>query len=210
MEVTLVGPEGDKVMIKRVKDGKKFTISLDSLSQKSKDEVVAMLAELKNSYPPIESSVVIGKRRKHENGSSYMKKMVITGKITLTNKDRNHICPPCKASLVFIGQDQKDEDRFKVLSNQQLDITPTPKGASVETTAFVTSYDSDNKGAGNIGGFKYVGYLLVVFDQEGKILFTKTLYSKLREAMKHDVTFAKNMTTYKEELILNEAMKAEK
>ena len=69
------------------------------------------------------------------------------------------------------------------------------------------SYDSDNKGDGNIGGFKYEGYLLVVRDMEDKVLFTKTVYSKIKKALELDVSFADELSKLPTGTLLNDSLK---
>jgi hypothetical protein len=46
-----------------------------------------------------------------------------------------------------------------------------------------TQYDSDNEGQGNIGGYQYEDYILIMTDQDGKLLRTKTLNSNFEKAL---------------------------
>lgn len=210
MIITVVGPVGDdKVTIQRIKDRKQFTIPLDSLNEDSQKEVKKELKTISESYPELTSEVSISKRRKAENGSSYMKNMVISAKATVKIKKQNLTCPPCTASLIFIGQDQRTPDRYQVLSSQRFKFTPTAEGEILETKSFSTSYDSDNKGDGNIGGYKYKSYLLVVFDKDGKAILTKTLDSKIKKAIEGNMSFSKTMATYKKGTYLKDSMVAE-
>lgn len=206
MTVTLVSRQGDKVVIRRATDGKEFTISPDSLSDQSKALVTNKMKNLDLAYPPLNCDVTIGKRRKYDKGSYYMKQMEITAKITLTNEDYKIPCPPCTMNVIFVGQDQRDTDTFMVLSNQEFKVTPTEDDLVKETEPFVTRYDSDNKGEGNIGGFKYVGYLVVVTGAKNQIVHTKTIYTALKNAMEVDATYATKLKTYPANTRLNKDM----
>lgn len=207
MIVSLVSRQGEKVVIRRTSDNKEFAIDPSSLSKESETLVLDKMKALPVAIPPIESEISIGKRRKKDGNSDYMKQMEITSKITLTNKDYKIPCPDCTANIIFIGQDQKNTKEFKVLSNQQFTIKPTPKGAVQNTAPFNTRYDSDNKGEGNIGGHKYVGYLLVITGPDNEIVYTKTIYSNLRKALETDVSAAATIKTYPANTILGPDMK---
>jgi len=206
MKVSLVGKEGHKFIVRRVSDGKKFPIPPKMLSPESKQLLTDKFKALQAMYPEIEAAVSIGKRRASLNGSSYYKRMKVTGKVTLTNKEINRQCPPCSAHLIFIGQDQRDVNHFQVLSNQKFNITPTPKGTLFTAVPFTTSYDSDNKGSSNIGGYKYVGYLLVVLDKKKNVILTKTLHTKIKKAMTMSANLPKTMMKYAEGLVVDKSM----
>lgn len=204
--VTLLAKQGDKILIRRAKDKKEFAISPDSLSEESKKKILAKLESLDVSYPPLDSVISVSKRRRHDNDSHYMKAMTISAKVTVTNEDHKIPCPTCKANIIFLGQDQKYTKKFMVLSNQQVDITPTEHGYTFTSEPFITKYDSDNKGEGNIGGYKYVGYLLVVSSEDGKVLHTKTVYPRIKKALEMSATKASEMKALTGRTILNEEM----
>ena len=196
MIVTLLSRQGDKVVIRRSPDNKEFAISPDTLSAASKTMLMGKMDKLKVAYPPLSSTVSISKRRSPDGNSSYMKKMEIAAKVTITNKDYKIPCPTCTINVIFIGQDQRYPDQFAVLSNQKFNIDPSPKGTTIKTEPFITTYDSDNKGEGNIGGDKYVGYLVVLNDHEGKVIHTKTVYPGLKKALDIDSAAAELIKTY--------------
>jgi len=210
MIVSLVSKQGDKVVIKRASDNKEFTISPDSLSDESKKLLLEKMKTLKEAYPPLEASVTIGKRRKADNDSYYMKKMTITSKVTLENTDRDIPCPTCTMNIIFIGQSQKNTDEYLVLSNQAFEVKPTLKGITKETAPFATSYDSDNKGEGNIGGYKYIGYLVVVTGSDKEIILTKTISSVIKKALEIDASTAERIKSFPQNTKIGKDMKKAK
>ena len=204
--VTLVAKQGDKVLVRRASDSKEFAVSLDTLNEESQQNVMDKMKSLKDAYPPLELDVVLGKRRNRVSGSYYMKDMEITAKVTVTNKDHRIPCPECSADIIFIGQDQKDPDLYKVMSTQRRGVKPTEKGAVFDSTPFVTRYDSDNKGYNNVGGYKYVGYVLVVSDQDGKVLHTKATSGFIKKALDSSVTKVTDLMSYTEGAVLDKGM----
>lgn len=66
-------------------------------------------------------------------------------------------------SQADIGQNTSTPALFSVLSSQSFETTMKPvETFTKETEAFFTSYDSDNKGSGNVGGYQYFGYILAL------------------------------------------------
>jgi len=206
MIVELISRQGDKIEIKRLKDGKTFMISPDVLDAASQALIKEKIKTIKVVYPPLEADVVISKRRKKDNGSYYMTEMTTSAKVTVTNEDKQRTSPPCSCNIIFVGQSQQNTDRFKVLSNQAFDLTPTPKGSSFSSDSFDTQYDSDNKGNGNLGGYKYVGYLLIVAEKDESVILTKTLYSYIKKALNANTSFAATIREYDEGTILTKKM----
>ena len=196
---------GDKIKVKWLKDGRVLSFPLSRLSDDSQKEVLKKIKKSTSSYPPVEAEVSVGKRRK-SGSSSYMTSMTITSKVTVTNEDRNVTCPPCKCNIIFVGQSQRNTSKYVVLSNQAFTIEPTNRGALFESEPFVTTYDSDNRGVGNSGGYKYVGYLVVVADKKKHVLFSKTIYPALKKAIAKDSQLVAGMTKYETGTYMNKSM----
>lgn len=206
MIVSLMARQGDQVVLKRAKDGKEFTIDPSSLSEKSKKLILAKMKTLQVAYPPLEATVTIGQRR-NGSGDSWTRQVKVTSKITLINKDYKVPCPKCSMSIIFIGQDQTNKDRLKVLSNQNFQLTPTPKSQPVEGTPFLTDY---YRGYSDYG-YKYVGYLLVVTDPDNKrVIYTKTTSSLVRKALEANTMTAKNLKSYPQNTLINANMQKPK
>ena len=76
--------------------------------------------------------------------------------------------PPCRRSAgrsSSSGRTAARRSSIEVLSTQDVEASIKPGETFVkEMESFVTSYDSDNKGVGNVGGSQYVGYLLVLLE----------------------------------------------
>jgi len=186
MTVSVLSWKDGNYVIKRESDNKRFTISLDLLDAPSQKK--------------------FSKRRNDKGTSYYMKEMNVSGKVVLKNTDSGKLCPECTGRLIFIGQNQRETNLFNVLHNQKFKLTPTLKGVEFTTSTFKTSYDSDNKGEGNIGGYKYDGYLLVVLDKKENVILTKTLSSNIKKALDLHDDFAKKMMSYPANTILNKTM----
>jgi hypothetical protein len=191
MLVDLLAGNDKSVKIKRLKDGKVFSMLFSSLSEKSKKEIKEKLKTLKPEYPPLEVDVVIGKRSNSKSGSDYK---TITAKITVTNKSIKIQCPPCHCKIIFVGESQTYKDRFKLLINESFVLVPTDRGTMFEIEPFIAS------------SYKYKGYLLVVSDDEGRVLLTKTLLPEIKKAVATQANFVSKFIEYQEGAYLSESM----
>ncbi|MGJ8677776.1 MAG: hypothetical protein ACSHX0_09685 [Akkermansiaceae bacterium] len=205
--VSLISRQGDKALVKRMSDGKEFAISPDQLSESSKKELLTHLKKLAEQYPELEIDVVVSKRRNDRGYSA--EKMVVSSKVTVTNKDYKIECPPSKLTIVFIGEDLAHNGFYKVLSKQSTDITPTHKGSEFETEAFYIEYYDDNYYSYN-HGHKYVGYLAIITDNKGNVIEEKTVLSAMKKALEENANLAKNFLKYKKEDKLNQLMEKSK
>lgn len=172
-----------KVSVKRTKDQKKFEIPLSSLSEETVKMLKGMKDELPVALPDYELDFAVGKRRKKDGASSYMVNQTISGNITVKNASREIDSPEVKLNVIIIGEDQRDDELKKILTNQSFSVSPGRLGESeVELKEFVTRYDSDNKGTGNLGGHKYADYILLLTNANGEYLASKSLniaYAKM-------------------------------
>jgi len=192
MLVDLLAGNDKSVKIKRLKDGKVFSMPFSSLSEKSKKEIKKKLKTLKPEYPPLEADVVIGKRSTAKSRGYYSSYKTITAKITVTNKSREIPCPPCHCKIIFVGEGSKD--RFSLLINESFELVPIDRGTTFEIEPFITSY------------YKYKGYLLVVSDDEGRILLTKTLLPEIKKAIARQANFVSKFIEYPERTYLSKSM----
>ena len=194
MMVDLLAGNDKSVKIKRLKDGKVFSMPFSSLSQKSQKEIQQKLKTLKPEYPPLEVAVVIGKRSNSGSRSYYYgSSKTITAKITVTNKDRSTPCPPCHCNIVFVGESMSYKDRFSILSNQSFELVPIVRGTIFKSEP-ISSY------------YKYKGYLLVVSDDEGRVLLTKTLLPEIKKAMATEAKFVSKFIKFPKYTSLNKSM----
>lgn len=82
-----------------------------------------------------------------------------------------------------------------------------PNGDSTNTLEpFVTTYDSDNKGQGNVGGFQYTGYLLVFVNDKNEVIFNQTTDADIRKAIIANPSLLSTMAGYIKDTPLDEKM----
>ena len=184
IEIDVVSLSGDSVIFRREGNAKEYTVPVNQFDVASQESIRKVAAALPAVIPKIQADVVIGKRRKAMADSYYMVIQEITSTIKLTNPSKTDKVPPITGKIVFIGQNSKNPDLMKVLSVQGFETSiDTGKTVVKETDPFSTRYDSDNKGAGNIGGFQYYGYLLALLDAEGNVLLEQTTTGSFRIAL---------------------------
>lgn len=193
--------QGDKVIVKRMSDGKEFTLSSDMLNEESQKVLKKSAKNLQEAYPKLEITAIIGKRS--TNRSDYNSDVTTTAKVTVINKEYKLPCPPCKATVVFIGKDLQSKIFYEILSSQTFDITPSRTGAIFNTEPFINTYDDDGDYS---HGSKYIGYLIAITDTSGNIVEKKTLSSFIQKAMEEDSTLAKKLITYKKGDDLNKSL----
>lgn len=195
MEIELLSVSGDRVSFNRVSDGKKFDLPLstfdaasaESMSAKKPSATAGGASATAAAHPAYGIDVSIEKRRKKSGGSDYMVAQTVSARVKLKNPDANQDAPPVKVRVVYIGQDRETGKYFSALAVKEYAATiKAGQTDDRELDAVTTTYDSDNKGDGNIGGHQYDGYLLLVMDDKGTVLQTQSNSGKLNEELKKD------------------------
>lgn len=175
-EAEILALTDEETTVRRTSDQRVFVLPLTTLNESTRKLLQSNADLITNHHPDYEFNVVIGKRRKKDG--SYMVDQTLTCKVDVKNLSRELDSPGYKLRVLLIGQDQKDNSKYKILTAQ--DFTGAPAKVETETATLepiTTRYDSDNEGSGNLGGYKYEDYILILTCQEGKLISTKTLNS---------------------------------
>jgi hypothetical protein len=196
IEIELVSAAGESVTFRRTGDAKEFTLPVSSFARESQELIRKEASQIPVVLPKIRPDVVIGKRR-HRGDSYYMVTQEITATVKLTNPHHAIPIPTVKGKIIFIGQDRRTPELFSILSTQSVEA-PIKAGETVtqEMEGFLTSYDSDNKGSGNIGGAQYFGFILVMADEAGNVVVDYTTTGSFRQAMTNKPAVLKELITY--------------
>ncbi len=180
-ELISVGENSAK--LKKSAGSNSFKVSFDLLSEESVKLLREKAEELPVVFPRFEVDVIVTKRRKSMSNSWYMKSMTVGAKVKVSNGSMRTDFPVTKARIVLLGQDQRIKTIYSVLSVKDFEISPKAgQEQEVEIPEFVTTYDSDNKGQGNVGGFKYEGYMLIFRDSKDRIAYSKSLDATISRA----------------------------
>ena len=206
LEIELLSVTDKDVRFKRVDNAKEFTVPISQFDEASQAQVKQQAASLPAVLPPFDIEVVIGKR--HDEGSSYyMVDQRISTTVKLKNKSNDAALPPLKGRMIFIGRDQKTEDDFTVLSVQEFKVGIAPAASSESLLEpFVTRYDGDQKGRGNVGGYQYFGYLIVFLNDKDEILFDYTTSGPIRKLVNANRKLLTAMTNYSKGTMLDDKM----
>lgn len=209
IEVTSV--EGGQVTFTKQGDAKSYTLPLDRFSTTSqnaiKEAAKAPASAATGNYPKLDIDLVIGKRGIKEN--FYMKSQTVTSKVKLTNTSSTTACPKSKAYIFFVGQDREHTSRLMVLAAESFEYQMVRGGNfEFECGAFTTRYDSDNKGDGNIGGYQYKHYVLVLFDDSGNVVGCKSSSNDYQKLVEQDHTLAKKVTKLKKDTFITEQLES--
>lgn len=194
IEIELVSVVNDSVTFRRA--GKEFSLPIGNFAEPSQELIRKEAGKIPAVMPKIQPEVVIGKRRDKED-SYYMVKQEITCTVKLSNPSNSIPVPPIKGKIVFIGQDRRTPELYQILSSQSVDASIEPGETFVkEMEPFVTTYDSDNKGVGNVGGSQYVGYVLVLLGESGDVALDDTKTATLRQAIAANPSVLKEIIKY--------------
>jgi len=184
MDIELISVTSDRVKFNRVSDGKTFEVPLASFDADSTARIQAKKSALGETHPTYEINVVIDKRRKKKDDSWYLVEQTIAGKVNLKNPVINGTAPAGKARVLYFGEEQRTGGRYSVLSTEEYNIQI--KGGETHThevAPYVTTYDSDNKGYGNVGGLQYEGYLVLIMDEKGNVIQFQTTCARLNQLL---------------------------
>jgi hypothetical protein len=126
----------------------------------------------------------VEKRRRKKDDSWYMVEQTISGKVNLKNPAMNTAGPTGRARVLYIGEEQRSGGKYSVLSTEEYDFQVAGGATHThEVSPYVTSYDSDNKGYGNVGGLQYEGYLVLLMDEKGNVIQFQTTCAKLNQLL---------------------------
>lgn len=204
IEIELVSLVDEAVTFSRA--GKVFTLPISNFNEASQGTIRENAAKLPVALPKIQPDVIIGKRRQKEN-SYYMVKQEITCTLKLTNPSLKHAVPPLSGKILMIGQDRRTPEFFEILSSQAVETSIKPGETFVqEMEPFTTSYDSDNKGYGNVGGAQYFGYVLVLLSEAGEVVLEHTVTGSFRKALEDNPGLSKQLVEHRPGITLTEKL----
>jgi hypothetical protein len=204
IEIELVAVAGDSVTFRRA--GKEFTLPIGNFADASQELIRKEAGRIPAVIPKIQPDVVIGKRRQKDD-SFYMVKQEITCTVKLANPSNTAPVPPVSGKIVFIGQDRRTPELFEILSSQSVEASIKPGETLVrEMEPFITTYDSDNKGTGNVGGSQYIGYVLVLLSEAGDVVLDDTKTASLRQSISAKPSVLKELVNYPKGQLVTEKL----
>ena len=201
IEIELISATGQSVTFRRA--GKEYTLPISQFDAASQERISKEASALPASPLKITADVVIGKRRRKDD-SYYMVKQDVSCTVKLTNAASTGQTPTLTGRVIFFGQNQRQAEIYTVLSTQTF-TTQVSAGETFlkEMEEFTTTYDSDNKGYGNVGGFQYFGYLLVLQDANGEIVFDQTTSGSIRQTLNNKPSLTKAILGYPQNQKIN-------
>ncbi len=206
IEIELVSLVNDSVTFRRSGNPKEFTVPMSQFAEPSQELIRKEASQMPVVVPKIQPEVIIGKRRQ-KGDSYYMVSQEISCTIKLTNPSLTTRVPPLAGKIVFIGQNQRTPELLYILSSQTVEASIEPgKTFTKEMEPFMTSYDSDNKGMGNIGGYQYFGYILVLTDEEGKVVLDQATTGSLRQALNNKASLLKQIRNLSQGQLLTDKL----
>ena len=205
--IELTSVANNSVTFRRQGDPKEFTLPVANFDQASQELIRKRAALIPAAMPKIQPEVTIDKRRADVAGSRYMVKQEITGTIKLTNPSTTASVPAATGKIIFLGQNTRTPGLFTILSSQSFEATIKPGGIFIkEVDPFFTSYDSDNKGSGNVGGYQYFGYFFALIDASDTVILDLTTTGSFRVALANKPELVKKVVALPKGTTLNEKL----
>lgn len=204
IEIDLVSLTNDTVTFTRKGNPKEFNMPVGQFDKNSQELIRTTATDLPAVapkpaapvVPKIQADVIIGKRRKKED-SYYEVKQEVTGTVKIANLSTTTSTPAMSGKLIYIAQNTRTPSVFSVLSSQSFEATVKPgETFTKEMETFTTTYDSDNKGSGNVGGYQYFGYVLAIVDDTGAVIVSQTTTGSFRMALADKPEFLKQVMQY--------------
>jgi hypothetical protein len=210
LKIELIAVEGDSVTFNTIgKESKEHTLPIAKFDGSSQEKIREEGQGLPIRLPKIDIEVVISNKRDKEG--YYMVNQTVASKVKIRNLSTRTNYPASKGHVVYFGQNRRNDGFFKVMANHSFEFSvPANKTFETDVLGFKTSYDSDNKGYGNIGGYQYESYVLVLTDPEGNVIGTKTTDGSLRSALERDLSKAKRLIELKVDEQLNKNLETMK
>ncbi len=189
----------DQVTFSVVGKPKKYTLPLTKFSDSSQKSIKEFAKTMPAPLPDYQfGNVTVSKRTKDKGRGSYMKEQEILGSIEIKNRSNTESYEECETTLVVLGQDQRRTGLYKVITQQTFSTTVPPTQAvthPIEST--FTTFDSDNKGLDNIGGFAFAGYIITVKTKDGRLILNKEIGGVPRTSVTADPTILDRISDFK-------------
>lgn len=197
IEIELISLANDSVTFRRQGNLKEFILPISNFDAASQELIRKNAAALPPLMPKLQADVVLGKRRKDVTDNYYMVKQEITATVKITNPSTTDKASGISGTLVYVGQDTRTPDLYSVLSSQKFEASINA-GATFEKEmeAFSTTYDSDNKGVNNVGGYQYYGYVLVLQDPAGNVILNQATAGSFKLALAAKPELVKEVIKY--------------
>jgi hypothetical protein len=187
MEIELISLLGDRISFVRTSDGKTYDLLLSTFDAETVKLIESKKGELAPAHPNYGLDVVVEKRRKDRKGSYYIEEQTVAAKVTIKNP-MDYEAPALSVRVLFFGENRRTQ-AHAVLAVREYSVKLGPAKSDVrELDRFMTVYDSDSKGYGNVGGNQYIGYLLLMMDEKGNIIRHQSTVGKLNEKFRVDPT----------------------
>jgi hypothetical protein len=191
LKIELLEVSGETVTFATVgeKGGKEHSLALGRFDPDSQKRILDEGKDLPPRLPKLDIEVVVSKKR--EKDGYYMVNQTVSAKVKLKNLNPRVAFPKSKVHLTYFGRNRRNAENYKVMARKTFDCELAAGGQTEEPVeGFKTRFDSDNKGYGNIGGYQYDSYLLVITDQEGNVIEAKTSDAGVRALLAKDRTKA--------------------
>lgn len=192
--VDLINTDGKKISVELVKateekvwfkmKGRTNTMSyeLTKLDQESRDYIKKWVASGGSASKEFEINVITGKSNQmNKSGDIDDRRYKLEPTLKIKNQSQDVATQAGTATLVFFGKPIKYRGMTCVVDRQQFKLPVIEALEEVELKGKLTSFKYDDVANGEVFGARYRGYVLIVQDSKGKVLYEKSVPSSLME-----------------------------
>jgi len=166
--------DGTTLTLSRESDQKTFTLPLARLDAASQEAVKSWMTQGGNLVEKFEISVDTGKSRRTTGQEDFDDKRVnLDPFITLRNANPNLGTRAAKVTVLFLGRPVSDGSAIHVFKKSTFDLPSLPALGSQSFRVGTISSAYDDRGYAQFGA-RYLGYVVMVHDAEGKTLYDST------------------------------------
>ena len=204
----IVEMNGDDAVTIRREDGRLFSfLPLTNFSKKSRSQIEAYAKrqEELEKYPPLteKSNLSIRFARGRDDdlnndGDPDDRVVVMEPTVSVRNNDFNTTYRDVKGVLIVIGENVINSGEMRILSRDEFTITlPYRETVRWKGATFTNRYD-EYAGNGVAFGYKYDDYLVILYDENGKIVHARSK-SKRNVDNAERILKARTNTSYDED-----------
>ena len=179
LEAEISNVRGDDVVLKV--GIKTYTVPKSRLSEADQKYIEEWLVNRKkNLVPDLEIEINSGKNNRSDRKDSFDDKMgSFNFTIKIENEEQGFDLEDAKAFLVVLGEDCDFDDNYVVMQKESFKVS-VKEGDTLEWKGPEVSYKYDDS-APSYWGHVYYGYLFVIKNASGKVIYAKSSKPKFND-----------------------------
>jgi len=183
ISVHLIKADKEKVWFSIKKGSKAMAYDLDKLDEKSRETIENWVKGGGMASDNMEVLFFPGKRNRSDEGEDFDdREYKFKSKIRIENKDLKLDTAAGKAYVLFLGKPVRYRGKNCMVARQEINISALKPLQEKEFLGQSFSFKYDDKDNGEIYGAHYRGYVLIIKNEAGTVMYTKAIPKSLLDA----------------------------